>query len=80
MYRNDGQAIWYLADGIMTTESTFEGTLREFAGGSSIGAATATPPATVTDRGAVSVRFPSPTNGVITLPDGKQLTVVRNVF
>lgn len=80
MYRTDGQAIWYLADGIMTTESTFEGTLREFAGGSSIGAGSVQAPTTVTERGAVSVRFPSPANGVITLPDGTQTTIVRNQF
>ncbi len=80
MYRADGQAIWYLAEGIMTSESTFEGTLREFAGGSSLGAGSFQAPTASTERGAISVRFPSPTSGVVTLPNGTQATIVRNQF
>lgn len=80
VYRADGQAIWYVAEGIMTSASTFEGTLREVSGGASMTSGGSQGPTASAERGAISVRFPSTSSGVVTLPGGKQLTLVRYQF
>lgn len=75
MYNGAGEPTWYLASGAMTNSTTFEGRLSEFAGGSPITAAP-TPPATVADRGAVSVQFSASRTARVTLPT-RQITLTR---
>lgn len=75
MYNAAGQPTWYLATGAMTTTTTFEGRLTEYAGGGSL-TGVATPPSSTADRGAVTVRFATNRTARVTLPT-RSLTLTR---
>lgn len=79
MYNAAGQAVWYTASGAMTSASTFQGTLQEYAGGSPFTAAFR-PPSTANNVGTVTIQFGSGSSAVLTLPNGSQIPLGRFMF
>ena len=80
MYRSDGSPVWYVSAGTMTTSQVYQGTWTEYANGQAMGGAFK--PATVKNAnvGAVSMVFSSTTTAVLTLPDGRRISLKRYRF
>lgn len=80
LYDTQGTAIWYVADGYMTSDRLFEGQLAEYAGGMSFDG-TSSGARLVADRGKVTIRFDQNyTVGTVTLPTGRAFTIERFHF
>ena len=79
MYNASGQAVWYIASGVMTSANVFQGTLQEYSGGSTLTSAFRAPNGT-NSIGAVTIQFASGTAAVLTLPNGAQVSLSRFTF
>ncbi len=79
MYNAAGQAVWYIASGVMTSADVFQGTLQEYSGGSPLTSAFRAPNG-ANNIGAVTIQFASGTAAVLTLPNGAQVSLSRFTF
>ena len=80
MYAATGAPIWYLTAGPMTTSNTYTGHLQQYAMGQSIGGPYHPPQMVNANVGTVSVVFSDSKNGMLTLPDGRQVAITRFAF
>lgn len=80
MYSASGQATWYVANGAMTSATTFTGTLASYSGGSYFTRSTFTGPTTSATNGTVTIQFSSQTTATMTLPNGSQVALTRYTF
>lgn len=80
MYDAQGNAVWY-ASGPATlgSDNTFQGSLDQFAGGQTL-TGSYIAPNVVVNVGSITIQFSSPTAGMLTLPDGKQIPIQRFSF
>ncbi len=79
MYAADGSPIWYLSSGSLVDRS-YQGSWTEYANGQTLGGPYQPPAQINADAGAVSIIFSSPVAGLMTLPDGRRIEIVRFVF
>jgi V8-like Glu-specific endopeptidase len=79
MYDEAGNAEWYISQNTLLRGGTFQGTWQKFADGQSLGGAWRSP-RLVGNVGAVTLRFSSPRNAVLTLPTGVQIPIGRFYF
>jgi hypothetical protein len=79
MYASTGQATWYVASGAMTSSTVFQGTVQEYAGGSTLTGTFRAPTASAS-LGTVTIQFPTTTTAVMTLPNGSQVPLTRFAF
>ena len=79
MYNAAGQAVWYIASGVMTSPNVFQGTLQEYSGGSTLTSAFRAPNG-ASNIGAVTIQFASGASAVLTLPSGSQVDLTRFTF
>ena len=93
MYDASGNPIWYISAGPMTSMTTggiyggemtttwsYTGALQQYANGQAIGAPYTQPTLVNPNVGTITVLFNDPENGVLTLPDGRQVPFTRFVF
>ncbi len=78
MYRDDGTAVWYVANGAYTG-GTFQGPTMEFAGGQWMGGSWRQA-GMLADRGQVTLRSNGPGAATLTLPSGRQVSLSRFSF
>ena len=80
LYDAQGAAVWYVADGYMTSDRLFEGQLIEYAGGLSFDGAS-TGARALADLGKIAIRFdPVYTTGSVSLPTGRTFAIQRFPF
>ncbi len=70
----NGQPIWYVSSGTMSSDRNFTGRLLQTTGGQCFGCAYSAP--SVSDVGAISIAFSNETHAVLTLP-GETISVQR---
>jgi serine protease len=77
MYDAAGNPTWHIAVGPMSSATTFSGVFAQYANGQTLTGAYQ--PATVVNAnaGTVSVRFIDTANAVLTLPDGRSITLEK---
>ena len=80
MYRADGNPVWYVSAGTMTTPQVYQGTWIEYADGQAMGGVFKPAAIKNPNVGAVSVVFSSTTTAMLTLPDGRQIPLKRYSF
>lgn len=78
MYAADGSP-WYLSSGSLVDRS-YQGNWVEYADGQTLGGPYQPPTEINAAVGAVSIVFTSPEAGLMTLPDGRQIEIVRFTF
>jgi hypothetical protein len=79
MYDTAGFPTWYVASGLMTSASLFQGTLYEYCCGQSM-SDSYRPPTVLATHGTVTIQFNSTTTATITLPSGRQIAISRFLF
>lgn len=79
MYRSQGSPVWYLSQGPMIDDFTYQGTFTEFAGGQSLTGAYRGPQAMQT-LGTVTVQFATTQAGRLMLPNGSIIPIQRFRF
>ncbi len=79
-YNVNGTPVWYSAYNTMTTSTSFQGNLQQYANGQAIGAVYVAPIASNSNVGTVQIQFTSPTTATLTLPNGTAVPVSRFGF
>jgi phospholipase C len=79
MYNTDGTPIWYLSTGAMQTPTSYQGNWNQYCCGQTLAGAYK-PNSLVGSVGSLAIQFTSPTTGVMTLPDGRQINIQRFIF
>jgi cytochrome c553 len=80
MYDALGDPIWYASGpATLTGDNTYQGPLIEYSGGQTL-TGTYQAPSGTASMGDITVQFSSPTTGLLTLPDGKQIPIQRFAF
>ena len=79
MYDALGEPIWYLSSGVLDGQ-VYQGTWTEYANGQTLGGPYAAPGVVNPAVGAVAIHFSSQTAGILTLPDGRAITILRFSF
>lgn len=79
-YDANGAATWYIASGPLTSDGSFSGQLKQYAGGQTLTGAYVEPTIVNSNAGAISIKFSDSTNGVLTLPDNRQIPITRFRF
>lgn len=80
MYDDAGNPIWYLANGTMATPTRYVGAWSTFANGQALGQPYRAPTQVNPNAGALTIEFDSATSGTLTLPDGRNIGIVRFPF
>jgi hypothetical protein len=82
MYDNNGNPTWYLAYGPMATGNTilFQGEWTTFANGQTLTGPYVAPIQNNTMAGAVTLQFTNPYTATLTLPDSRQIPLIRFGF
>jgi hypothetical protein len=80
MYDGSGNPVWYASGpATLSNGNTFQGSLDQFAGGQTLTGSYVAPDYVV-NLGNITIQFSSPTAGLLTLPDGKQIPIQRFSF
>lgn len=79
MYRSDGTAVWYLANGSMLNDRNFVGTLTEYAGGQSM-TGTYRPAHADQTTGVMTLQFSTTEAAQLILPSGRIVPLTRYRF
>ena len=79
MYDTAGSPIWYITYGAMGSPATFNGQWEQYANGQTFGGAFKKNQF-IGNVGSVSVVFTDASNGVLTFPNGRQITITRFLF
>lgn len=81
MYESDGNPVWYASGpSRMSDAMSYDGIWQQYGNGQTMNGPYVTPIVAKPNVGAVSIKFDSPTQGVMTLPDGRKLVIVRYQF
>jgi hypothetical protein len=76
-YDANGAATWYIASGPLTSDGSFSGQLKQYAGGQTLTGSYVEPTIVNSNAGAISIKFSDSTNGILTLPDSRQIPITR---
>lgn len=79
-YDANGAATWYIASGPLTSDGSFSGQLKQYAGGQTLTGSYVEPTIVNSNAGAISIKFSDSTNGILTLPDSRQIPITRFRF
>ncbi len=79
MYRSDGTAVWYMANGAMLNDYNFLGTMTEYAGGQTLNGAYR-PASTDQTTGVISLQFSTTEAAQLLLPSGRIVPLTRYRF
>jgi subtilisin len=79
LYRSDDSAVWYLANGAMTNDNTFVGTLTEYAGGQSLTGAYR-PASAQQTSGVVTLQFITTETARLIFSSGRIVDLTRYRF
>jgi alpha-tubulin suppressor-like RCC1 family protein len=80
MYDNSGNAVWYAAGpAALTGGNAYVGNWTTYTGGQTLTGSYHAPTGTA-NAGSLTIQFTSPTNGTLTLPDGRQIPIERYTF
>lgn len=80
MYDAQGNPIWYSTAGAMASSNSYSGTWVQWANGQTLSGSYKTPSIANSNVGSVNLLFTSTTSAVLTLPDGRQITLTRFLF
>jgi hypothetical protein len=80
MYDSSGNPVWYLASGNMTNNSLFQGEWSQYGDGQTLNGFYQPPIVVTGDVGSVTLQFTTPTSGILTLPNGRQIPFVPCVL
>lgn len=80
MYDAAGNPIWYLANGTMASPTRFVGAWSQFANGQALGQPYRAPSQINANAGALTIQFSDAANATLTLPDGRNIGIVRFPF
>jgi hypothetical protein len=80
MYDASGNPIWYLANGILTNPTLFQGSWVQYANGLQLSGGTGTAIVANSDVGSVTLQFSDACDATLTLPDGRAITLQRFSF
>jgi alpha-tubulin suppressor-like RCC1 family protein len=80
MYDANGNPIWYSSQGPMTGTSTYQGNWTQFGYGQTLTGTFQSASVVNANVGALTIQFSSPTAGTMTLPDGRQIPIIRFLF
>lgn len=81
MYDSMGNPTWYASGPTkMVDASTYEGTWQEYGNGQTMTGSYVLAQVVKPNVGKISIKFSSPTQGVLTLPDSRQIPIVRYIF
>jgi hypothetical protein len=80
MYDPNGNALWYLASGNMTSPNVFQGTWTQYQNGPALTGAYKAPTLANANVGPVNLTFTDTHTAVLTLPNGADIPLVRFAF
>jgi hypothetical protein len=81
MYDAAGNPIWYSAQPSPMSQGNFyAGEWEQFGNGQTLDGSYQSPEVVNASVGSVNIQFTSPTTGMLTLPDGRQVAIERFVF
>ena len=80
MYEADGRPVWYLAQGTMASPQTFSSKWYQVGNGQTLTGPYRAPNIVNDNVGAISIQFQSATNAILTLPTGRQVTIIRQLY
>lgn len=80
MYDAAGNPIWYLANGTMATPTRYVGVWSQFANGQALGQPYRAPTQINANAGSLTIQFSDNVSGTLTLPDGRNIGIVRFPF
>jgi len=80
MYDASGNPVWFTANGQMDATNHFNSTWVQFSGGQTLTGPYVPPVVTNPNVGSVIVHFLSPTSALVTLPNGRQISLSRFAF
>ena len=80
MYDSNGNAVWYASGPGLMSDSIYSGQWQQYGGGQSLTGGFK--PSTVTNPqvGSIRLQFLTTTSALLTLPDGRQITLARFPF
>jgi hypothetical protein len=80
MYDANGNAVWYASGpAALTGNNTYQGTWTTYTGGQTLTGTYQAPNGSAA-AGSLTIQFTSPTAALLTLPDGRQIPIIRYVF
>lgn len=80
LYDGSGAPVWYLATGELASDGTFYAQLNQMGGGQTLTGTYVAPRVVNSNVGIITIRFTGSTNGVMVLPDGRQISIERFRF
>ncbi|MBI1891344.1 MAG: c-type cytochrome [Burkholderiales bacterium] len=81
MYDNSGNPIWYASGPTaMTNSTTYQGTWQEYGNGQVLQGSFKAASVVNSNVGNITVTFTNATTGTLTLPDGRQIPLIRYTF
>lgn len=80
MYDTSGNPLWYLSTGNLVSSILYQGTWQQFANGETLTGTYQAPGVVNADVGSVTLQIASPTSATLTLPNARQIPLVRYIF
>ena len=80
MYDSSGNPLWYLANGPMGSTVNFQGTWTQYENGQTLTGAYQAPSIANNNAGNVTLQFTGPYTAALTLPNARQIPLVRFGF
>ncbi len=80
MYEPNGDPVWYLTQGKMTTPQSFQSIWQQIANGQTMTGPYKAASIGNANVGSVSISFQDAANATLTLPDGRQVAITRQRF
>ncbi|MEY2953732.1 MAG: hypothetical protein RLZZ401_1819 [Pseudomonadota bacterium] len=77
MYDTAGSPVWYLANGALSSSSTYSGSWTQYQNGQSLTGSYRTPQVANSNVGALAIQFSSTSAATLTLPDGRRMAIER---
>jgi hypothetical protein len=79
MYDASGNPVWYASGPALFVGSAYQGTWTSYSGGQTLTGSYQAPTGTAA-AGSLTIQFTSPSQGTLTLPDGRQIPIQRYAF
>lgn len=80
MYDDQGNPIWYISAGNMTSATLYQGQWEQYANGQTLTGSYKKPDQVNGNVGSITIEFTSRTTATLTLPDGRQIALTRYRF
>jgi alpha-tubulin suppressor-like RCC1 family protein len=80
MYDDNGNPIWYSSQGPMSGSTTYQGNWIQYGYGQTLTGTFQSASVVNSNVGALTIQFSSPTAGMMTLPNGNQIPIIRFLF